>query len=140
MFATLADGGVFHTPHVVSKIVSPTGTVPSARRRDPGAQPDQAADVDYALSFDNVPGGHRLPGRRLAGPSVVGKTGTTQTAQDAWFIGAIPQYSLGVTLFTNKQDSSSSAAPRRWTSCRRSAIRHRRLRRQPGPRRSGPTS
>ena len=109
MFATLADGGVFHTPHVVSKIVSPTGTVPPRVAATRVLSPSQAADVDYALSFDNVPGGTAYPEAAWAGRQVVGKTGTTQTAQDAWFIGAIPQYSLGVTLFTNKQDSSSSA-------------------------------
>ncbi len=38
---------------------------------------------------------------------MIGKTGTTQTAQDAWFIGAIPQQSLAVALFTNSQNSIS---------------------------------
>jgi membrane peptidoglycan carboxypeptidase len=109
MFATLADGGVFHTPHVVSKIVSPTGPIPLRVAATRVLSPSDAADVDYALSFDNVPGGTAYPEAAWPGRTVIAKTGTTQTAQDAWFIGAIPQYSLGVTLFTNKQDSVSSA-------------------------------
>jgi membrane peptidoglycan carboxypeptidase len=33
----------------------------------------------------------------------IGKTGTTDAAQSAFFIGAIPQYSLAVGIFTNHQ-------------------------------------
>jgi membrane peptidoglycan carboxypeptidase len=63
--------------------------------------------VDFALSADNVPGGTAYPQAVWPGYSVIGKTGTTQTAQDAWFIGAIPQQSLAVALFTNSQNSVS---------------------------------
>jgi membrane peptidoglycan carboxypeptidase len=68
-----------------------------------------AADVDYALAADNIQGGTAFPDAAWPGYQVIGKTGTTQTAQDAWFIGAIPQEALAVTLFTNEQDSVSSA-------------------------------
>ena len=108
MFATLANGGTYHTPHVVAKIVQGGGFVPLQVESRTVLTPDQAADVDYALSFDNVPGGTAYPNAAWPGQPVIGKTGTTQTAQDAWFIGAIPGYSLGVTLFTNQQNSSLS--------------------------------
>jgi len=107
-FATLADGGVYHTPHVIARIVEGGGSLPLRVVSHTVLQPDQAADVDYALSFDNVPGGTAYPNAAWPGQPVIGKTGTTQTAQDAWFVGAIPGYSLGVTIFTNRQNSSLS--------------------------------
>jgi membrane peptidoglycan carboxypeptidase len=37
------------------------------------------------------------------GQEIIAKTGTTNTAQSAFFIGAIPSQSLAVALFTNQQ-------------------------------------
>ncbi len=37
------------------------------------------------------------------GRPIIAKTGTTNTAQSAFFIGAIPQESLAVGIFTNHQ-------------------------------------
>jgi membrane peptidoglycan carboxypeptidase len=107
LFATLANGGVYHTPHVVTRIVRSTGELPLKIVTRPVLSIAQAADVDYALSADNIPGGTAYPQAAWPGYTVIGKTGTTQTAQDAWFIGAIPQQSLAVTLFTNSQNSVS---------------------------------
>ena len=107
LFATLANGGVYHTPHVITRLVEPTGELPLKIVTRPVLSTAQAADVDYALSADNIPGGTAYPQAAWPGYTVIGKTGTTQTAQDAWFIGAIPQQSLAVTLFTNSQNSVS---------------------------------
>jgi membrane peptidoglycan carboxypeptidase len=106
LFATLANDGIYHSPHVISKIVDGGGVdMPLRVETQQVLQPDQAADVDYALSADNVPGGTAYPQAVWPGYSVIGKTGTTQTAQDAWFIGAIPQQSMAVAMFTNSQNS-----------------------------------
>jgi membrane peptidoglycan carboxypeptidase len=107
LFATLANGGTYHSPHVISKIVDPTGDIPLKVVTRQVLTTAQAADVDFALSADNVPGGTAYPQAAWPGYSVIGKTGTTQTAQDAWFIGAIPQQSMAVALFTNSQNSIS---------------------------------
>ncbi|HMH89644.1 MAG TPA: transglycosylase domain-containing protein, partial [Streptosporangiaceae bacterium] len=107
LFATLANGGIYHTPHVISRIVEPTGELPLKIVTRQVLTTAQAADVDFALSADNVPGGTASPQAAWPGYSVIGKTGTTQTAQDAWFIGAIPQQSLAVAMFTNNQNSVS---------------------------------
>ena len=65
--------------------------------------PDEASDVDYALSFDDKPGG-TAPNAGLAdGREIIAKTGTTNLSQSAFFIGAIPQFSLAVGMFTNEQ-------------------------------------
>jgi membrane peptidoglycan carboxypeptidase len=109
MLATFADDGVYHNPHVISQIIQAGNSVPIKNVTDQVLTAAQAADADYALSFDNVPGGTAYPDAAWPGRQIIGKTGTTQTAQDAWFVGAIPQDALVVTLFTNKQDSVSSA-------------------------------
>jgi membrane peptidoglycan carboxypeptidase len=108
-FATLIDDGLYHAPHVISKLSQSTSS---------GQQPVQlkiashqvmssaaAADEDYALSFDNVYG-TAYPNATWPGRPVIGKTGTLGNgtdASEAWFVGAIPQYSMAVGLWTNTQ-------------------------------------
>jgi membrane peptidoglycan carboxypeptidase len=101
-FAVLAAHGQYVTPHVISKITSPTGPVPLRVVRYPVLNPGEAADVDYALSFDTIYG-TATNAAMADGRPIIGKTGTTNNAQSAFFIGAIPQYSLAVGIFTNKQ-------------------------------------
>jgi membrane peptidoglycan carboxypeptidase len=67
--------------------------------------------VDYALSFDTNCGsgacGTAVPNGALSPPRpTIGKTGTTDNFQSAFFLGAIPQYSLAVGMFTNHQNGS----------------------------------
>ena len=42
------------------------------------------------------------------GQEMIAKTGTTNNAQSAFFIGAIPSQSLAVALFSDSQDAKSS--------------------------------
>jgi membrane peptidoglycan carboxypeptidase len=111
-FATFAADGQYNTAHVVSKIVARTGAlVPSKVKRSYPLTAIQAADVDYALSFDNqstFPGATGFPNAAWDRP-VIAKTGTLGNgdfASEAWFNGAIPQYSLSVDLFTDKQSQN----------------------------------
>ena len=108
-FATFAADGHYATAHIVAKIKQADGAiVPSKVLHSTPLSAVQAADVDYALSFDNqptYPGATGYPNAAWDRP-VVAKTGTLGTgavASEAWFNGAIPQYSLSVALFTNKQ-------------------------------------
>jgi membrane peptidoglycan carboxypeptidase len=101
-FATLAADGKYATPHVISKITAPSGPVALRIVKYPALPPGQAADVDYALSFDTQYG-TATNAAMTDGRPIIGKTGTTNNAQSAFFIGAIPQYSLAVGIFTNKQ-------------------------------------
>jgi membrane peptidoglycan carboxypeptidase len=108
-FATLADNGWYVTPHVIAQITVNTSNGPSniplkiTRRQVLSAA--QAADVDYALSFDTVPGGTAFPNGVLnTSRPTIGKTGTTDDEQSAFFLGAIPQYSMAVGIFTNEQN------------------------------------
>jgi membrane peptidoglycan carboxypeptidase len=73
--------------------------------------PVEAADVDYALSFDTI-NGTAFPNAVLnTFRPTIGKTGTTDHAQTALFAGAIPQFSMAVAIFTDKQSQSLDGLP-----------------------------
>jgi membrane peptidoglycan carboxypeptidase len=104
--ATLADDGIYHTPHVIAVLQQNGGTLPSHITTTQVLSPEAAADVDWALSFDNNMGGGTAQANvsfRRGG--VIGKTGTLGSganSSQAWFIGATPsQDALAVALFTD---------------------------------------
>ena len=112
-FAMLSDRRRVRHPARDRKITSPTGPVPLRIARYQVLSPGEAADVDYALSFDTQPGGTGYPNATMAdGRPVIAKTGTTNNAQSAFFIGAIPQYSLAVGIFTNKREPDAQRSRR----------------------------
>jgi membrane peptidoglycan carboxypeptidase len=102
-FATLANSGEYTTPHIVASITQ--GAVMTNARvvHRQVLTPDEASDVDYALSFDDKPGGTAPTAGLSDGREIVAKTGTTDLAQSAFFIGTIPQFTLAVGMFTNEQ-------------------------------------
>jgi membrane peptidoglycan carboxypeptidase len=104
-FATLAADGMYATPHVIAQLTA-AGGAPVALRvvHHEVLTPAQAADVDYALSFDTINGTAYPNGVLSPQRPTIGKTGTTDQAQSAFFIGAVPQYSLAVGMFTNSQN------------------------------------
>jgi membrane peptidoglycan carboxypeptidase len=114
-FATLANNGMYITPHVILRIqqqkpgaAMTTTTAKPIRRM--ALTPQEASDVDYALSFDTKPGGTAATAGLSDGRPVIAKTGTTNLSQSAFFIGAIPQFSLAVGLFTNQQGCPAHVA------------------------------
>jgi membrane peptidoglycan carboxypeptidase len=102
-FATLANNGQYVTPHVIQQISTQNSTLGAKVQRRTVLQPDQASDVDYALSFDTKAGGTAPTAGLSDGREIIAKTGTTNLSQSAFFIGAIPQFSLAVGMFTNQQ-------------------------------------
>lgn len=106
IFATLANDGTYNTPHVIAAL-SKEGTPVHLNLTEKNVlSAGQAADVDYALSFDNVYGtaANSVPFRNQGG--VIAKTGTLgvgfNTSQ-AWFVGATPrQEAMSVALYTDK--------------------------------------
>lgn len=111
VFSTLVSGGIRVTPHVIAYMTqNGQKLTPKGVTKKRVIRPAVAADADYALSFDNqsVPGagnGTGVPNAEWSGRPMIAKTGTigqTTTASQAWFVGAIPQYSLAVGMFTDK--------------------------------------
>jgi membrane peptidoglycan carboxypeptidase len=107
MIATLADHGLWHTPHMVAKIVraTPWGTtlVTNAKiQHHVVLTKPQAADVDWAMSFDTSPGGTAAGLGLTNGQTVIAKTGTTNLSQSAFFLGATQRDAMAVGMFVSK--------------------------------------
>jgi membrane peptidoglycan carboxypeptidase len=102
--ATLAAGGVYSSPHVIYSITSGSQVIPARVTHREVLTPAQAADVDWAMSFDTVPGGGgTAAGLGLNdGQTVIAKTGTTNLSQSAFFMGATPKYAMAVGMFVSK--------------------------------------
>ena len=105
-FAAFANNGNYVSAHVIEKLIDGNGNqvqlkITRAMILDPG----QAADTDYALSQDTVYG-TATKAAMTDGREIIGKTGTTEHGQAAWFVGAIPQYSAAVGMFTNFQSQT----------------------------------
>jgi membrane peptidoglycan carboxypeptidase len=69
--------------------------------------PAQDSQVQYAMSFDTVDGTGTAAAMSDGRP-IIAKTGTTDNAQSAFFIGAIPQYALTVGIFTENQSDKTT--------------------------------
>jgi membrane peptidoglycan carboxypeptidase len=116
-FATLADDGLYHMPHVIASLTR-NGTSIASPLPAPThvLTTEQAADIDYALSFDNVmSGGTAVGSVSFRRGDLIGKTGTLgngTNSSEAWFVGGLPdEYSMSVDLFTNLQTQNLDNLP-----------------------------
>jgi membrane peptidoglycan carboxypeptidase len=108
MLSTIANGGTYHSAHIIESYQQPDGPVtPHLVTQHLVLTPALDSQVQYAMEKTTVDG----TGQAAAmadGRQIIGKTGTTTNAKSAFFIGAIPQYSLAVGIFTQSQDPNSS--------------------------------
>jgi membrane peptidoglycan carboxypeptidase len=112
MLATIDDGGVYHSAHVISSITQsnaqPTPikvtSYPVFNSADATLNSDEATQVQYAMSEDTAPYGTAPTAALSNGQVIIAKTGTTTSFQSAFFIGAIPQQALAVGMFTDRSD------------------------------------
>jgi membrane peptidoglycan carboxypeptidase len=109
MLATLADNGVYHDAHVISKITQNGMPTPikitsyPIFSSDPTQNANEASQIQYAMSKDDASYGTAPVAAMSNGQEIIAKTGTTNIEQSAFFEGAIPSQSLAVALFTNQQ-------------------------------------
>ncbi|MGH9122399.1 MAG: transglycosylase domain-containing protein, partial [Acidimicrobiales bacterium] len=89
-YATFADGGVYHSPVLITKVTGPNGEpLPSPKSTTRRVlTTDQAATETGVLEQVVASGTGTAAGG--IGSGVAGKTGTTDSSADAWFIGYTP--------------------------------------------------
>ncbi len=114
MLATLANGGTYHSIHIIGSI-SQGGTQYSQKvtnhpvfSMDPTTNQEMNSQVLYAMQKVAYSGTAAGVAGMSDGRQIISKTGTTNTAQSAFFIGAIPQQALAVALFTDHQTGNAN--------------------------------
>ena len=110
MLATIDDGGIYHDAHVITKIARTNApSIPvkitsyPVFSSDSQENADMASQVQYAMSEDTASYGTAPNAAMSNGQEIIAKTGTTNNAQSAFFIGATPSQTLAVALFTEQQ-------------------------------------
>jgi membrane peptidoglycan carboxypeptidase len=108
MLSTIDNNGTYHSAHVVKSVTSPTGgTTPGIVTEREVLTPALDSQVQYAMSMVTV-NGTGTAAAMSDGRPIIAKTGTTDNAQSAFFIGAIPQYALTVGIFTQNQSTHTT--------------------------------
>jgi membrane peptidoglycan carboxypeptidase len=108
MLAAIDNGGTYHAAHVIGFISQGSAHYPLTIRSHPvfsqvpNVNTNMASQVQYVMSKVAYDGTGAAAGMNDGRP-IIAKTGTTNTAQSAFFIGAIPQESLAIGIFTNHQ-------------------------------------
>ena len=108
MLSAIDNGGTYHAAHVIGSISQGSAHYPLTIRSHPvfsgvpTENSDMASQVQYAMSKVAYVGTGAAAGMSDGRP-IIAKTGTTNTAQSAFFIGAIPQESLAIGIFTDHQ-------------------------------------
>ena len=100
VFATIANQGRLATPHGVGNIFLRGDEVPIDRgETGPGEQVISSKTAGLLTNMMQVVVSDGTGGRaKMDGWQVAGKTGTTQRARDAWFIGYTSDYVAGVWM------------------------------------------
>jgi penicillin-binding protein 1A len=104
-FAPFANGGLRVTPRFIDEVRSATGDVLWREPIDVApALPQGVAQLMANLLSDVIDRGTGAAARAALPPDLpaLGKTGTTNGAQDVWFIGATPELVAGVWLGFDK--------------------------------------
>ncbi len=99
-YASFVTGGVHRTPWLVTEVLDRDGEVLFRRDQDtePARQvlsPETAALMTSVLE-DNVTSGTGVRAQLGGGHRAAGKTGTTNEATDAWFVGSTARYTTAV--------------------------------------------
>jgi penicillin-binding protein 1A len=108
-YATLANGGVYHKPVVVSEVVKRSTGEVVWKEKAKGEQRISAA-LAYATTqvLEGVIQGGTASARGQIGRPAAGKTGTAQNYSNAWFVGYTPQLSTAVWIGNPKFDRQFS--------------------------------
>jgi penicillin-binding protein 1A len=105
-YATFAAGGRWAPTRIVTRIVAPDGTRVAMEPQEPARDVMTPAEAYVMTNMlrSVVTEGTGTPAQRLERP-VVGKTGTSNEARDAWFVGYSPSVVAGVWVGFDDQRS-----------------------------------
>ncbi len=98
-YATFADGGVYHSPLLITKVTTASGKslpLPVTPVSRVVLTPAEAAMETYVLQQVVLWGTGTSAGD--VGSPVAGKTGTTEHSSDAWFVGYTPHLTTAVWM------------------------------------------
>ena len=96
-YATFAAGGRWEAPRWISRIEGPDGDVALERRTEARdvLTPAEAYVITHMMTSVTAEGGTGGRAAQLGRPTA-GKTGTSNEARDAWFVGFTPNVVAGV--------------------------------------------
>jgi membrane peptidoglycan carboxypeptidase len=100
-YATIAAGGMHAPPYLVQSVKTAQGQTIYQAKPKPNRVYSAAIASDAAYAMTKVldcSSGGTACGKALTGRPAAGKTGTTSSNDDAWFIGYTPQLSTAVWL------------------------------------------
>jgi penicillin-binding protein 1A len=98
-YATIASGGWRHRPIAVRKVTFPDGHVDNlGKPRRHRAFSDGVTAEATKILQQNVKSGTGFPNATQIGCPAAGKTGTTDSFTDAWFVGYTPRLTTAVWL------------------------------------------
>ena len=117
-YTTLANGGWEPGRHAFTQIIGHDGTIVYDRRRDAPErkrvlQPLTAEGMNFMLA--QIPEWGTARRAKLTRAQAAGKTGTTQSYRDAWFVGYTGDYSMAVWFgnddYTTTNDLTGGRLP-----------------------------
>jgi penicillin-binding protein 1A len=97
-YAPFANGGLRVTPRIVARVEAPDGTLlwSAEQKRAPAMDAMDAFEITQMLqSVVNHGTGRAIRDLGITGP-VAGKTGTTNSGEDVWFVGYTPSLVAGI--------------------------------------------
>lgn len=103
-YATLANGGIYHEPYIIEKIVSPDGRIlyehkdNSYRVVSPQVAYIMNKIFSYVMSYK--------VNAKIQGLPSAGKTGSTDNWTDAWFEGYTPYISANVWVGPDSKETT----------------------------------
>jgi len=108
-FSTFARSGVYTTPRTYSKVTSSDGTVLLEKQSNSqvAMKESTAWYINYLLK--NVVAAGTGTNAKFSGMTIAGKTGTTSSRKDLWFVGYTPYYTAAVWTGYDQQERLGSS-------------------------------
>lgn len=108
-YSTFARSGVYTAPRTYTKVTNSDGTVLLEKQSasQVAMKETTAWYINYLL--ENVVNAGTGTNANFSGMTIAGKTGTTSSRKDLWFVGYTPYYTAAVWTGYDKQERLSSS-------------------------------